>query len=152
MDRMEIITRPERRRTWSEAEKATLLAELDGSGESVAKFARRRGVSESLLYNWRAARRAQAVAAMPDSKPLSFVPIGVFGRAEDESPALLAPVVPAEVARPESGRRASAAQQTMADRPGLMEIDLPNGARLRVDAFVNERALWRVLSAMKGLK
>jgi transposase len=31
----------------------------------------------------------------------------------------------------------------MDDRPGLIEIDLPNGARVRVDAFVNRRALNR---------
>ena len=60
MDRMEVITGPERRRAWNEAEKATLMAELDAPGGSVAKFARRRGVSESLLYKWRAARRIEA--------------------------------------------------------------------------------------------
>ncbi len=152
MDRIEIITRPERRRSWSEAEKATLLSELDASGESVSKFARHRGVSESLLYNWRAARRAQAVAAMPESEPLSFVPIGVFGRDVDEGPALLAPTVHAKTASPEPSGRSPTSRMEMTDRPGLMEIDLPNGARLRVDAFVNERALWRVFSAMKGLK
>jgi len=35
-------------------------------------------------------------------------------------------------------------------RPGLIEIDLVDGTRLRVDAFVNERALQRVLSALKA--
>ena len=39
----------------------------------------------------------------------------------------------------------------MDERPGLIEIDLPNGARLRVDAFVNQRALHRVLAAMKDV-
>jgi transposase len=34
------------------------------------------------------------------------------------------------------------------ERPGVIEIDLPNGARVRVDAFVNERALRRVLAAL----
>jgi transposase len=36
------------------------------------------------------------------------------------------------------------------DRAGAIEIVLPNGARLSVDAFVNEKALSRVLRAMKG--
>ena len=36
------------------------------------------------------------------------------------------------------------------DRAGMIEIDLPSGARLRVDAFVSEKALRRVLQAMKG--
>jgi hypothetical protein len=34
---------------------------------------------------------------------------------------------------------------------GSIEIMLPNGARVSVDAFVNEKALSRVLRAMKGL-
>ena len=32
----------------------------------------------------------------------------------------------------------------------MIEIDLPSGARLRVDAFVNEKALWRVLQRAEG--
>ena len=35
------------------------------------------------------------------------------------------------------------------ERVGMIELDLPTGARLRVDAFVNETALARVLRAMK---
>jgi transposase len=37
----------------------------------------------------------------------------------------------------------------MEQRPGMIEIDLACGTRLRVDAFVNERALRRVLSVLK---
>jgi transposase len=37
----------------------------------------------------------------------------------------------------------------MDERPGVIEIDLADGTRLRVDAFVNERALRRVLAALK---
>jgi hypothetical protein len=36
------------------------------------------------------------VAAMPDSEPLSFVPIGMSGRPADEGPALLARTVHAD--------------------------------------------------------
>jgi len=32
---------------------------------------------------------------------------------------------------------------TMEERVGVIEIALPNGARVRVDAFVNEKALRR---------
>ena len=38
----------------------------------------------------------------------------------------------------------------MQARPGLIEIDLADGTRLRVDAFVNERALRRVLGGAEG--
>jgi transposase len=34
-------------------------------------------------------------------------------------------------------------------RAGVIEIDLPDGARVRVDAFVDARALARVLGALK---
>jgi hypothetical protein len=33
----------------------------------------------------------------------------------------------------------------------MIELALPSGARLRVDAFVNEKALRRVLLVLKGV-
>ena len=45
--------------------------------------------------------------------------------------------------------RAGVARPAMDERPGVIEIDLVDGTRLRVDAFVNERALRRVLAALK---
>ena len=39
----------------------------------------------------------------------------------------------------------------MAERAGIIEIDLPDGVRVRVDGSVNEKALQRVLSAVRGL-
>jgi transposase len=133
-------------RTSQEAEKAALLAEVDAEGGKVASVARRHGISESLLYNWRAAVRA-AAATKPTAEPVEFVPIGVFSRADDEGPALLA--APAMSAREEL-KRPRLPDPSMDTRPGLIEVDLPSGARIRVDALVNEKALSRVLRAMKG--
>jgi transposase len=39
---------------------------------------------------------------------------------------------------------------TMEERVGVIEVALPGGARVRVDAFVNEKALRRVFRAIKG--
>ena len=39
---------------------------------------------------------------------------------------------------------------TAADRRGAIEITLVGGARVRVDANINEAALKRVLSALKA--
>ena len=89
----------------------------------------------------------KAIVARP---PLEFVPIGVFGRAEDEGPALVAGPSPAAAARPSSGR-ATPLRPAMDERPGLIEIDLSDGTRLRVDAFVNERALRRVMAVLKAV-
>lgn len=142
---VEVLDRVERRRKWSEAEKISQLAEVDASGGKVAVVARRHRISESLLYNWRAAVRAASVP--PVHEPMEFMPLGVFGRAEDEGPAMIA--APASVA-PES-KPAPSCGSSMDDRPGLIEIDLPNGTRIRVDAFVNQRALHRILAAMKDV-
>ena len=59
MSEGEIITR---RRKWSPAQKSALLDEVESEGGKVAVVARRRGVSESLLYNWRSAWKAAACA------------------------------------------------------------------------------------------
>ncbi len=37
----------------------------------------------------------------------------------------------------------------LAERAGVIEIDLPDGVRVRVDSGVNEKALRRVLSAVR---
>ena len=47
--------------------------------------------------------------------------------------------------------RGADARPAMDERPGMVEIDLPCGTRLRVDAFVNERALRRVLCVLRSL-
>jgi transposase len=133
----EIVSRIERRRKWTAEEKAALLAEVEAEGGKVAVVARRHRISDSLLYNWRSAWRA-ATAVAPTATAMEFVPLGVIGPTDDEHPAMLTPPVPEQ---PRSG---------MTERVGGIEVELPNGARIRVDAFVNEKALARVFRAMKG--
>jgi transposase len=131
---VEILARVERRRKWSIEEKAALIAEVEAEGGKVKLVAQRHRISESLLYNWRAAWKA---AAAGSSAAVAFVPLGVVGEADSAAPALLAPPEP-----PSSPRREA--------RAGAIEIALPDGSRVSVDAFVNEKALSRVLRAMRG--
>jgi len=138
---VEIVAWVERRRKWTAAEKAALLAEVEAAGGKVSVVARRHRVVESLLYNWRSAKRA-AVAARAAAGSFGFVPIGIVGRADDGGPALLAGPHTGGLDRPD--RRGAE------DRVGMIELELPGGVRLRVDAFVNEKALRRVLEALKG--
>jgi transposase len=126
-----------RRRKWSPERKAALLAEVEAEGGRVSLVARRHGLSESLLYNWRSAWKAASSIREPE--PAEFVPIGVLGRASDEGAGMLA-----------SSDQASSAGGHRPGQVGMIEINLPNGAQVRVDAFVNERALLRVLRAIKG--
>lgn len=140
MAEVEIIARIERRRTWTAEEKAALLAEVEAEGGKVMVVARRHRISESVLYNWRAALKA-AAGQVPVATP--FIPLGVFGASSHCDTALLARSQPsgAEAPRPIRGSDGGV---------GGIEIVLPNGARVSVDAFVNEQALSRVLRAMKA--
>jgi transposase len=134
---VEIVARVERRRKWTIEEKAALIAEVEAEGGKVKLVARRHRISESLLYNWRSAWKAAAAAVGP-SGSMEFVPLGVFGEAGNTAPPMLPP--------PERPPSRLAGERRM----GGIEIVLPNGSRVSVDAFVNEKALSRVLRAMKG--
>ena len=117
-------------------------------------------MNANLVFNWRKAARAAAAkvsasdaCAQGDARPgvaeaCEFIPIGVLGRAEDGASALAVGSSPA-VVNDTSPRRVSLPRPGMDERPGVIEIDLADGVRLRVDAFVNERALRRVLAVLK---
>src|SRR5690242_4398077 len=85
MSDVEILARVERRRKWSVAEKAALIAEVEAEGGKVKPVAQRHRISESLLYNWRAAWKAAAAAA-GSSATVEFVPLGVMGEANTATP------------------------------------------------------------------
>jgi transposase len=152
------------RRRWSAEAKWRIVDEALLPGASVADIARRHGVNANLVFNWRkralaassVAPEASAVAVGPrrdDASPSAtggceFIPIGVFAEATDGKAAVVAERVPA-AAVGGSSRRAASPRPGMAERPGVIEIDLADGTRLRVDAFVNERALRRVLTVLK---
>ena len=149
MGRMEVITRTERQRTYSEAEKATVVAEASAPGVTVREVSRRLGIAESLIYNWRSAERKAASIA---SEPLQFIPYGVVVDTDRAEPGTaLTPATPAPVL-PKASPPATATEDLVrphpGSRPGSIDIDLPTGVRLSVDSYVNEKALARVLRAL----
>src|ERR1700733_13206584 len=113
MSTREIASRMDPRRKWSAAEKSALLGEVDAEGGRVTLVARRHRISESLLYNWRAARKG-AVAVASGIEPPEFLQLGVAG-----PPSADRPVV------------------STVSGAGMIEVDLPNGVRFRVDASVS---------------
>jgi transposase len=137
---VDILGPSERRRIWSAQEKATLLAEIDAEGGKVRLVARRHRISESVLYNWRSARKAAAVA-MGAPEDVEFIPVGLIEGPASSGAATSAPPDPEPVQQPPAA----------VCKSGSIEITLPNGARVSVDAFVNEKALSRVLRAVKGV-
>ncbi len=134
MSQAEVVAR---RRKWRPEEKVALLAEVEAEGGRVSVVARRHGISDSLRYNWRSAWRAAASMRAPHA--MEFVSLGVVGPAGGTPPAMLPAPEPAT--SPEKLRR---------DHTGLIEIELPNGIRVRVDGCVDETTLSRVLAVVKG--
>ena len=159
--RIEIVG--ERRRVHDAAFRARVVAEASVPGARMRDLARRHGLCTSLIYRWRrdvmprdtAAVRPKAVGPARPGEPraatsaLEFVPIGMLGQAEDGGPALVARP-PAVGVAPSPPGSAPLPRPAMEDRPGVIEIDLADGTRLRVDAFVNERALRRVLAVLRA--
>lgn len=112
----------ERRRRWSSAYKARLVAETLTPGACVSEIARRNDLQPSLLFTWRRQARVLANDASP-----AFLPVQV----SLEPPA----------AAPAARRRRKAA--------GAIEIDIGSGRRLTVGADVDAAALARVLDVLE---
>src|SRR5215216_4586498 len=78
--RMEVFTGAGRRRSWSAAEKAAIVAESYGGGETVCGVARRHGLTPQQLFAWRRLARQADLSATT-----MFVP-AVVELAELEAP------------------------------------------------------------------
>lgn len=76
-ERVEVITRTERRRRWSPADKLRLVLATREPGATVALVAREHGVSESLLYAWRGRLPPSRVNSAGATAAGGFVPITV---------------------------------------------------------------------------
>jgi transposase len=127
-------------------------------GASVAEVARRHGVNANLLFKWlrlagrRLPREMPEVPAERDPVPtaMEFVPLGVFAQDQGTGEAAVSlPVVP-PASPPKASRPPMPATPKLEARAGVIEIDLADGTRVRVDAFVNQGALRRVLQAVKA--
>ena len=132
---VEIITRGERRRSWTLEQKREIVAESLGPELTPTEVARKHAISTGQLYTWRREllnmSRAVTERAMPRFAEVELAPA---------SPGTSAPTPAAEHAP--SGRPAPARSG------GRIEIMLPGGVSLRVDAHVDGPALRRVLDAL----
>ncbi len=136
---VEVLGPAERRRRWSEANKAALVAATDQFG--VTAVARQHRVSTSLLYNWRAARRAAAELGVPGlaGEPPMFVPVRVAPQAADARSRQ--PRRPRTVARMGKGQASPEAD--------VIEIVLPDGVALRIGGDVAVERVAAVLAMLR---
>ena len=131
--RIELITRGERRRRWSVEQKREIAAESLEPGISPITVARRYGISSGLLYTWR--RHLLEGSLGTTSRPMAkFARVEVLARPDQPAPAT--PSLP------------QPAPNSMNRPDGMIEIALPGGVNVRVDAQVDGGALRRVLAAL----
>ena len=136
---IEVITRGDRRRVWTAEQKREIVAESLGPELTPTEVARKHAISSGLLYTWRQQVLGDQLGLVTWSAP-SFAQVEMTPAPRQVDPPaskLLEPVpppLPATAMRPE----------------GLIEIVLPGGVSVRVDAQVDGRALRRVLGALEG--
>jgi len=129
--RVELITRGEPRRRWSIEQKQAIAAKSFEPGVSSMDVAREYGVSSGLISTWRKALLA--------AQPTSAAALTQFARVEIARPQRPAPSTDPPMG-PEPQRRPVS----------LIEIVLPDGTAVRVDAQIDTRALRRILAALRG--
>ena len=83
--RIEVITGVERRRRWSEQDKARIVAESLKPGVIVAEVARRHGIHHNQLYGWRSAFGVQPAKTGHARAAPGFVPVTVVPEAPEVS-------------------------------------------------------------------
>jgi len=129
--RLEVFTGAGRRRTWSDEDKARIVAEIVASGESVSAVARRHGLSPQQLFGWRRELQASQTA-LSLAEELSFVPA-------------VMDVTPSS----RSVRRQSKMRRRQVEPgSGLIEVEI-DGVTVRVGRGADEKTVTAVLRALK---
>ena len=128
--RIEVIARMTRRRHWTTSEKLEILDAAFGPGGSPSGAARRFEVTTGLLYTWRRLHRSGELGIGEADKPPGFARVELAS-----APPLL------------SGPSQDMAG-TAVPTSGVIAVEMPSGARLRIEGAVDGNALARVLRAL----
>jgi transposase len=131
----EVLTR-ERRRRWTLEQKRAIVAESLGPELTPTEVARKYAISSGLLYSWRQQVIGGQVSVVTGSAPR-------FARVE-----LATTLQSPDGSEPVSPTVGASLPPSLSRPDGLIEIVLPNGVLVRLDAAVDGRALRRVLSAL----
>lgn len=128
--RLEVFTGAGRRRTWSDEDKARIVAEIVGSGESVSAVARRHGLSPQQLFGWRRELQASQTA-LSRAEELQFVPA-------------VLDVAPSSSVR----RQRKMSRRQVEPGEGMIEVEI-NGVTVRVSRGADAKTVTAVLRALK---
>jgi transposase len=135
---IEVITRGERRRLWSVEQKREIVAESLEPGMSPIAVARRHGIGSGQLYTWRRQLREGQFGG-ECQLPVRFARVAVLPGPQQRESAVTS-------TRREAGSTSVRAAVTRSG--GAIEIALPGGVSVWVDAQVDSGALRRVLAAL----
>ena len=127
--RLEVFTGAGRRRSFSDEDKARIVAEIVTSGDSVSGVARRHGLSPQQLFGWRRRLRESQVGSS-EADRLQFVP-AVMDVGSSAVPQRRAPWSKTEA------------------NTGTIEIEI-DGVTVRVGRGADAKTLMTVLRALKA--
>ncbi len=137
--RIEILTRPEPRRSWTAEQKRQIVGESLDPDQTPTEVARKYRISTGQIYTW----RQQLLNLRSSTQTRASLQFAAVELTAPSSPALHEP--------PSSQTFVPTSPSPSSVRPeGIIEILLPGGVLLRVDAQVDGRALRRVLNALEG--
>jgi len=126
-DRIEMTVRTERRRRWSSEEKLRIVRETLHPGAVAQVVADLHGIGTGLLYTW---RKQMLTAAMTGFAAVEVAP------APETTPLLASPALAPEL--PCAGAMDVA-----------VEVDLPNGAHVRIGIGASSALLRGVFAALE---
>jgi transposase len=131
--RLEVFTGAGRRRKWSDADKARIVAEIEASGASVCAVARRHGLSPQQLFGWRRQLRDAEVGHF-DAKEMQFVPA----------------VVDVGVPAPARGRQRQAIRYKSKPDIGTIEVEVGGGVTIRAGHGADANLIAAIVQALKA--
>ena len=134
--RVEVLPHAERRRSWTAEQKLAIVGESLGADLTPTEVARKHRISTGQIYTW----RQQFLSGEGSSVNRTVTRFTSVELAPSCAPSPLLPPTPPPCPAPEKLPRPE----------GLIEIMLPGGVSVRVDAHVDARALRRVLGALEG--
>ena len=130
--RLEVFTGAGRRRTWSDEDKARIVAEIVASGESVSAVARRHGLSPQQLFGWRRELQASQTARS-HAEELQFVPA----------------VVDKATSSPSVRRQRKMLRGQVELGAGMIEVEI-DGVTVRVSRGADAKTVRAVLRTLKA--
>ncbi|WP_374547411.1 transposase [Rhodoblastus sp.] len=94
---MTLLSGAERRRRWSEEERARILTAISELGAVIAEVARREDVCTSLVFKWRREMRQAAEAASSGFAPVVIEPAPMTPSSAASSNCSVSPVIEVEL-------------------------------------------------------